>query len=175
VLYWDNASGDPQEDHMYLSGQVKALTGKWPNVLVVGFDVHTALISNATVRDAIKHTEFTGAKETMAKLAGYFGVDKYLPAGAFYNSAAENATDSLGFLVPSDSVWSGYIDPAQARRVYTACRTFAFKDDGRASNGVVARKWDEIQTTTSYAEVEAFWDVRVTAAGAAYFIDDVLT
>jgi hypothetical protein len=175
VLYWDNASGDPQEDHIYLAGQVKALCGQWPNVMVIGFDVFSALVTNATVRDAIKHTQFTGVKEVAAKLAGYFGVEKLLIAGAFYNSAAEGATDVLGFLVPSDSVWAGFIDPTEGKRIYTACKTFAFKDGGRAVNGVVTRKFDLIEETTTYAECEAFWDVKVIAAAGGYFIDDVLT
>lgn len=175
VLYWDNASADPQEDHLYLSGVVKALCGKTPNVMVVGYDVHVALLTSAVVRDAIKHTEFTGPQEVYAKMARFFGVDKYLVAGAFYNSAAEGATDSFGFLVASDSVWAGYIDPREGKKVYTACKTFAYNARGEAADGVVARKWDQQNETSTYHEVDTFWDVKIVAADAGYFIDDVMT
>jgi hypothetical protein len=175
VLFWDDASGDPQEDHYYLSGQVKGLCGKTPNVMVVGWDVHTALVANAQVRDAIKHTSPAGGANIENFLASYFNVEQYIPGGAFYNSAAEGATDSIAFLIPSDSVWAGYVSKRKGARVFTATRTFAFRDDGRASKGVVTRQWQDEERTTTWNECEMFWDMKIISADAGYFIDDVLT
>jgi hypothetical protein len=175
VLYWDNASGDPQADHYYISGLVKAQVGKWPNVMMVGQSVHSALVGNAQVRDALKHTGYAGGKDLESKMAEYFGVEKYLVGGAFYNSAKEGQTKSLAQIFPTDSVWAGYVNPRVGKKVMTAMTTFCFKDGGRASQGVVARQWDDTNITSTISEIETFWDVKIISADAGYFIDDVLT
>lgn len=175
VLYWNNSSGDPQADHYHLAGIVKGLSGHWPNVMVVGSDVHKALVVNPQVRDAIKYTSATGGKMIEDFLAAYFGVEKYLVAGAFYNSAAEGASASLGYILDPDDVWCGYVSQEVKPKTYTACKTFAYRNGGSASKGIQTRSFDIQSKTSTRYEIEVFWDVKVTAADAGYFIDEAVS
>jgi hypothetical protein len=175
VLYWSDSSADPQADHTHLANKVFQLTGKWPNVMVVGSDVLTALIGNSVVRGAIQYVKEAGLQALLDSLAFHFKVEKFLVAGGMYTSTVEGqSTQTQSQLFDADDVWCGYVNPTVGPRTFTAARTFAFKDGGRAKDGVVTRKFELVQETTTWSEIETFWDVKIIAADAAYFIDEAV-
>jgi hypothetical protein len=171
IKQWDQSASTPQADHMTLNGTVKGLCGKDCNTMIMGHKVFRKLITHSVVRDAIKYTDPTMVRVVQSKLAAFFGVEQLFVGGAFYESAAEGATSSVAFLINEDDLWAGYLSKEVKKRTYTAWKVFAYKDGGRAVDGLVTRKFDiEAKTTTRY-EFEMFVDVKVIAADAGYFVD----
>ena len=174
-LYWDNASGDPQADAQTIHSTIKGLIGKHPNVMVVGDTLHNAIVVNPQVRDAIKYTEPTMIRVVESKLAQYFGVEKYIVASAFYNSAAEGAATVMARILNTDSAWIGYVDPTVGTHVMTACKTFCYNMGGRASQGTYAYSYDDPSRTSTYYGIEWYVDVKTIAVDAGAYLSDLLT
>jgi len=176
-LQWDDSSSDPQKDIMTLQAAIHALIGRRANAMVVGADVHTEIITNSVVRDAIKHTEktFIDSVDNNAQLASFFGVTSYSVAGGINNTAKPGQAKSMAYIVNAKDVWLGYVSTKKGRRVLTAARTMAWGGpDGVGADGIVNRKFDiEKETTTRY-EVESFHDVKIVAVDAGAFIDDAV-
>lgn len=174
VKKWSESSGDPLADFAYYGEVMRGLMGEEPNVMVVGAKTHARLLVNAAVRSAYQYSTPTELNTMRAKMAAYFGVEKYLVGGAYRNTAAEGATKTLSFILDDDSVWFGYVNPEIGKRKMTAFRCFAYKDEGRANNGVVTRKFDMVEKTSTRYEIECYWDVQVINADAGVFIADVV-
>lgn len=168
---WDDAAGDPQADIIYYSEVQRGLMGHEANMMVVGAVAHARLLTNATVRDHIKYTSIPTKAKVRQELASYFGVDKYLVAGAYRTTSAETATKAISYILDSKAAWIGYVNPEIGKRKMTSFRTFAYKDGGRASDGVVVRTIDMPWITSTRYEIETFWDVKVINADGGVFFD----
>jgi hypothetical protein len=174
LLQWNDGSSDPQKDILNIQSAVHALIGRYGNVMVVGADVHTNVVTNAVVRDAIKHTDktFTGTI-THAQLASFFGVEKYTVARGIHNTGVEGATVSMGYLVNEKDLWLGYVNPNPGKRKMSATYTFAWKGpEGVGQDGVATRKFDDTDRKITVYEVETYHDVKIVAADAGAFVDD---
>lgn len=178
VLQWNDSSSTPQKDVMALQSAIHALVGRFANVMIVGSDVHTQVVTHSVVRDAIKYTDKTfieGSSLTNAQLASFFGVEKYIVARGIQNTAAEGATASMGYIVNTKDMWLGYAQPSPGKRKMSAAYTFAWTGpDGVGSDGVVTRKFEDIDRKIDVYESEMFIDVKVVAADAAAFVDDLV-
>jgi len=69
-----------------------------PNVAVMGRQVFSQLINHPDITDRVKYTARADQATLANALADLIGVDRVLIGDASYNSAAEGATDSLGFI-----------------------------------------------------------------------------
>jgi len=175
IKQWNESGSTPQADVETLKEAIEDLIGRLPNTMVVGRSVHKRLLTHAIVRDAIKYTEQTTMKniDVNAKMAAFFGVERYLVARAFRNTANEGQTASLGKIVNSLDMWLGYVNPSPGKRKLSAAYTFAWTGpQGVGSDGVVTRKFDIETKTTTRREIETFWDVKVISADAGAFVDD---
>lgn len=173
ILQWNDSSADPQADVQTLQGAIHALIGRYANVMVVGENVHAKLLTNAVVRDAIKHTEKTFVKEVYAQLASFFGLEKYVVARGIYNTAAEGATVSMDYLVNKKDMWLGYVNPNPGKKKMSAAYTFAWTGpDGVGQDGVVTRQFPDKDRKVDVYEVETFHDVKIISADAGAFVDD---
>jgi hypothetical protein len=176
-LQFDQATSDPLQTILKAKEAVHALIGKHPNCIIAGRDANIGIQTNAAVRDAFKGFASTGAKDmSAAKLANYFGVETYRVARSFYNSAKEGQTASLASLFGTKDLWLGYVQPNPGKKKISACYTFAWiGPDGVASeNGIVTRRFDIPERTTTKAEVEMFVVVKVIAASAGAFLEDAV-
>lgn len=172
VLHWSDSSSDPQADVQYIITRIKTLAGKDANLISLGSDVYSKLVTNAAVRDAIKYTEPTLVRVVQGKLASYLGVDRLVVGAAVQNTAAEGATTALAQIVNPKDVFVGYVNPKPGKRTYTAFKAFAWKGrDGGASDGVIMRKFDMQELTSTRVEAELRLDIKVVAADAGAFID----
>lgn len=175
-LQWNDSSADPQKNTEVLKSAVHSLIGRFPNVMVVGADVHAQVITNTVVRDAIKHTDKTfidGASLSNTQLASFFGVERYLVARGIYNTAAKGATVSMGYLVNKKDLWLGYISPTKGKKKLTAVSVFAWRGpDGVGSNGLVTYKYDDDDIRSTVYGIEEYIDVKIISADAGAFVDD---
>jgi len=174
ILQWNDSSSDPQTDVLTLQAAIHALIGRYANVMVVGADVHTQVVTHPIVRAAIQYTEKTFVGNiTNAQLASFFGVDQYKVARGIYNTGAEGATVSMGYIVNAKDMWLGYVNPNPGKRKMSASYTFAWKGpDGVGQDGVATRKFDDLDRKVTVYEVETYHDVKIISADAGAFVDD---
>ncbi len=106
--FWGTTS-DPMNDVDKLKSAIKSQTGFLPNTLTVTPDVFFALRNNAAVLDRIKYTQRGLVSEDL--LATLFGVEKFLVAWAVQNTANENQTAAMNYLVSNQALLC-YANPA---------------------------------------------------------------
>ena len=80
---WSHADSTPAKEVRSVYNTIRQGIGMDPNTLLVGKQVHDALINNADVVDRIKHTQpAIGDAIDEAALARYFRVEKYVVGAA---------------------------------------------------------------------------------------------
>lgn len=81
---WDNDASSPSKAVQTAKAEVAGKIAMEPNTLVVGQEVHRALINNQDVIDRIKYvSESTPDAITAPLLARYFGVERYRVGRAY--------------------------------------------------------------------------------------------
>jgi hypothetical protein len=121
---FNDAASDPVETlDIYKTAMAQA-TGKMPNTLVLGANVHNALRTNPSMVDRVKYTQ-TGIM-TAALLAALFEVDKVKTCRSVYNAALEGATDDFEFIADPNAMWLGYIEPTATLDAPTAIARFGW-------------------------------------------------
>lgn len=169
---WNTAGSTPVADVMAQKKSVKDKCGKKPNVMVVAENVHLALLNNNDILSRLSATE--RAVVTEAILAQLFGVDKYIVGEAVYNTAAKGAADSLSSILGVDGVLLAYAAPQPNIMIPSAGYVFASKQFASNDWGLIARKWDMTEITSTRYEVEFKMDAKVVCATAGAFISDAV-
>lgn len=140
-------------------------TGKMPNTIVMGANVHTALRTNDDIVDRVKYTGRGIA--TLAVLAEMFEVDRVRVARGVYNTAAEGADDDLEFIVDENGMWIGYIEPTPRLDAPTAVARFGWTGlipgATSQSGGVITRGRDDRAYSDWIHSRNAFDYVQVSA------------
>lgn len=125
--------------------QMLQATGKMPNTLILGANVHVALRSNPDLVDRLKYTQ-TGIA-SLQNLASLFEVDSVSVAASIYNAAAEGATDDFEFIADPNAMWLGYIEPTARMDAPTAVARFGWTGlipgATQPNGGVITRGRDD--------------------------------
>lgn len=124
VTKWSLAGSTPVADVDNYRAVVKALTGYWPNKLLLSVDTLNALKSNADILDRIKYTQ--KGLVTTDILAGLFEVDQVLVAAANETLSQEGAADEFGFIANSGQALLAYVAPEPGVRVPSAMYNFSW-------------------------------------------------
>lgn len=93
---WDNGASDPKSDIQAAIARLLKSTGRKPNRMLVGFEVHQALQRHPLVREQFKYTSSESIDENM--LAKFFGIDQYIVSGATYSTNNEGETAANAFI-----------------------------------------------------------------------------
>ena len=147
AVAWNNSSGVPITNVRTQMAFMKKNTKKRPNCLVVSTDVHNALMDNAQVIALMPTTDWRIPTE--ADLAKAFGVEKYIVAGASYNSAAKGATLAMTDIFGSAQALLCYVNPAMSRMTPRAGAIFVPINYGGNNYGIKAWEYyiDRIHST----------------------------
>jgi len=86
----------PVGDVRTAKATVHAASGKTPNMMVVGKQVHDKLLDHPDILERIKYTQRGVVTEDI--LARLFEVDKYVIGKALYDSSQEGGTESLAYV-----------------------------------------------------------------------------
>lgn len=120
-------------------------TGKMPNTLILGVNVHMALRTNPDIVDRLKYTQ-TGIAST-ENLAALFEVQNIGMAASLYNAAAEGADDDFEFIADPNAMWLGYIEPTARMDAPTAIARFGWTGlipgATQPNGGVITRGRDD--------------------------------
>lgn len=94
VTQWsDTTNSDPKKAVL----DAKAGMIKSPNTMIVGAQVHNALLVHPKILDAVKYTS-GGVTVTNETLARYFGVERYFVGEAFNDTANDGQAETLGYV-----------------------------------------------------------------------------
>jgi hypothetical protein len=163
---WDDYAGsDPIGDVRDAKATVHAASGKMPNVMVVGYQVHLKLLDHPDILERIKYTQ--KGIITADILAAVFEVDRYLIGKALYDSSQEGGTESLGY-VWGKNVALLYAEPSPGLKKVS----FGYQFQSR---GFRTKKWREEGRDGDFIEAGEVKDEKVVAASCGYLYTTVIS
>jgi len=163
---WDDYAGsDPVNDVLTAKATVHAASGKMPNVMVVGYQVHLKLLNHPDILEKIKYTQ--KGIVTADLLAQVFEVDKYLVGKALYDTAQEGVAESLSY-VWGKSVALLYSESSPGLKKVS----FGYQFQSR---GFRTKKWREEGREGDFIEAGEIRDEKVVAAGCGYLYTTVVS
>ena len=172
-IQFDQSASDPQVTAERVHTAVRTLTGKRCNTFIAGLSVHRELVTNPIVRDAVKYTARTSLDELYGALAGFLGVEKYIPAGNFSNTAQQGQTASLSPILSAVDAWMGYVAPLPGMKTLSAFNVLGFNGGGKSgkSNGMSVSSFDIPPKKCTRHELSLDVDVKVISADCGAFLD----
>jgi hypothetical protein len=143
-----------------------------PNVFLVTPDVFFALKNNAQVLDRIKYTQRGIVTEDL--LAELLGVSKFLVMWAVENTAAENVTPDMGYLL-SEKALLVYANPTPS--ILQPSAGYIFSWAGRFGNGAAGTRIKSFRMEhleSDRIEGEAAYDMKLVGADLGCYFYDLL-
>lgn len=171
----DGANSDPLSLVDAKKEQVKKLTTKTPNVLVVGARVHRALKNHPDLREIIKYTQRGIINNELIRAA--FGIDRYLVADGVYNTAVEGATDSFDFMHLDDAMLMAYAADSPGLETPSAGYTFAWTGflNGAANlMGTAIERGRDDFAHSDHFEIRSATDINLVSADLGVFFTNVV-
>lgn len=169
-LQFDQAASDPILVIDTEKDAMTQLTGKRPNILVMGPAVFRTLRTHAAIQEVIKYTQRGIA--TPELLASLFEVDRVVIPRSIYNAADEGAADDFQWIVDDKAMWLGYLDPNPTVESVTAIATFAWTGlipgATNAIGGVVERGRDD-RAHSDFFQMRMAWDMKRVSADLGKF------
>ena len=161
---WSSDSSDILTDIETGMYTVAKTIGREPNVAVCGRGLWRYIRNHPDILDRVKYGAGPGspAKADQGTVAALIGVDKFLVAGAIYDSAMEGVTSSVS-LIAGNHLWLGYVTPAPALEAPSAGYVFQYK------NREVSR-YLEAQEHQDVVEARMSWATIVTSPDAGYLV-----
>ena len=169
---WDEASSDPEKDVENGRQTILKKTGRKPNTLTVGSEVHAALKRHPLVKDKYKHTSSESISRDM--LARFFEVDRYLVGEASYDSAAEGATDSDAFILGKHALLT-FSAARPSLILPSAGYTFNWSQFSGANNGVRVKNFRMEKNEADRIEGQWAYDQKLVSSNSGYFFSTCVT
>jgi hypothetical protein len=166
VKQWNDAASTPIEDVRAWKTYVHKLTGRRPNVLVLGQEAYDALADHPDIVDRIKYSGGIGNDRPMVvsrqAMAAVFEVEEVLVAGGVQNTANEGATASYSFIVGKQALLV-YRAPRPGLKVPSGGYTFEWSGRAGSVEGqrILRFRMDPIKSDR--VEIEAAFDMKVVA------------
>lgn len=150
------STGDPIGDIEVASLAMLARTGFRPNTMVMGAEVWSQVKQHQDILDRVNRGQTVGAAEVMrSTLAGLTEIPRILVAESIFNSAAEGATNSPGFIF-GDHVLLLYVAPRPGRYTASAGYTFAWRGlSGSSVAGTRMSRFEDPKTRSRRIEIES--------------------
>jgi len=163
---WDDYAGsDPIGDVQTAKDTVHAASGKMPNVMIVGKQVHSKLLHHPDILERIKYTQKGLVTEDL--LATMFEVDRYVVGKALYDSSEEGDSEVLAY-VWGKSVALIYSEPSPGLKKVSYGYQFQ-------SRGFRTKKWREEGREGDFVESGEIRDEKVVATACGYLYTTVVS
>lgn len=175
--FWDDdANGDPFSDLAFAVTTILGGTGFMANTLTLSWNVYQALRKHPLVIDRIKYTNpaYAGTiNETL--LAQAFDINRVVVSKAVFNSAGENLTATMGFVMGKHALVT-YSAPAPGLMQPTAGYTFGWAGfTGLNTLGVrvaqIPMNWLGLGTIRNEAEMA--FDMQVVGSDLGFFFNGI--
>lgn len=169
---WDDyANSSPISDVNTGKSWILQETGQEVTTMVVGYQVHNALLQHPDMIDRIKYVQAATQATVEKALADIFGIRDYKVGKAVMNSGQENQADSMSF-VWGKNVLMLHRPPAPGRNVPSAGYCFRWKPEGFTDFVVETKDDDDIKARLK--RVGYFQDEVVTAKSLMYLLSTVV-
>jgi hypothetical protein len=163
---WDQyATSDPIGDVKTARDTVKKAVLKMPNRLLLGYEVFSDLQNHPEIIERIKYSQL--GVVTAELLAEIFVIEEVWIADAEQNVANENQDPDMEYIWGKNA-WVFYINPAPAIRKVSFGYTFR-----RGPRQV--ERWDERWVKAQFVRVTDWYEQKIVAAPAAYFIQNAIS
>lgn len=178
TVYWgDDANGDPFSDIALGQTTILQNTGFKANVLAMGWPVYQALRKHPLVVDRIKYTMTAYAGTITPELmAQAFDVEEIVVSEGVYNSAAEGATDVMGFMMGKHALLC-YRNKAPGLMVPSAGYIFPWEGfTGENGLGIRVMQIDLpwLGKGTVRTEAEMSFDMQAIGTDLGYFFSGIV-
>lgn len=163
-----DAAADPFGDMDTARDAVMQKTGKMPNLLVLGYQVFSALTRLALVKSLLSDNK--NRVVTLADLQELFKVPRIIVGSAVSRSAGVNS-----FIWGKHAVLL-YTQAATSKEDVSACKTFVWRNAPRSTNGMIVgmqpHPFDDTQSEIQ--RVHFYHDEKITASESIYLIEDAV-
>lgn len=168
-LQWDQSSSTPITDMRTGIRTVQKAIGRKPNVALIGPLVWDVLVDHSTVKSRIATSQTQIVTEQL--IAALLGLDRVIVGESIYNSAAEGQTASMSHQL-GKSVLLAYVTSAPSMDEPSAGYIFSWSEfDGvSAANAAAIRTYRQDDIKSDWYEGNSFFDMRVTASDAGYYL-----
>lgn len=174
---WSTSTSTPIEDVITAKATVKQNTGREPNTMVVGYQVHQKLIRHPDIIDLVKYSGSPANMPvvTVSALAQLFGVKRYQVCGAVGATNVENETAAYGFVQGKHALLA-YVTDAPSKEEPSAGYTFAWTGVGAGvlTEPVAISQWYDQDTRSDVWEIEAGWANVPTGTDLGYMFVSVV-
>lgn len=161
------------QDVQVAKDTIHASTGQDPDVLVLPRGVFNALRQAPEIKAYYSNVQ--GGLITKENLASIFQVPEIVVANELTNTASEGQTASLG-AVWSDEAFLCIARPSQDLKALNWARTFNWTAmGGSGPAGISTFTYDENEIDSRIVRARQYTDEKVIAAGAAYYLSNVLS
>lgn len=168
---WDDyASGDPVADVLTARKTISNATGYDGNTLIVGLDVHHAILNHPDVIDRMKYTNVASVANLAGMVGAMFGLANYLVCSASYNSVNEGQSGTYAGIVANDALVC-HTSPTPGILVPSAGYTFAW--EGGGGMGAIGQYFAPDRRADILQHIEQ-WDQKAVATDLGYFFNTVI-
>lgn len=171
---WDISTSTPIEDITNEIVLMASQTGFKPNTLVLGPKVLYALKNHPDILDRIKYTQ--RGIVTSDILAALFEVDRILVPWGVVNTANQEATDDIDFIMGNHALLM-YVNPRPAIKQPSAGYTFTwtgFDGAGEFGNRIVRLPMDQLGLGTERIEIDIAFDNKIICSDLGSFFKDIV-
>lgn len=178
-LQFNQAGANPTAVILRAKTGMALSTGKTPNTMVVGANVHNWLLQSPYILDLIKYSQ--RGVITNDLLAQLFGVEQYRVAQAVYNSAQEKVTPdavNMQWIVDANSVWLGYIERTPSMDAPTAIANFVWTNlvpNGNNGNGGVISRGRDGRAYSDFFHIRDANDFQAVAPDLGVFLSNAVS
>ncbi len=170
---WDNyesSSSDPFADIETMRSSVISNSMKFPNVLILGYQVYEKICNHPLVLDRVKGGATTNIPALLseAELAKLFKVDRVLVGRAIVNANNVGQTASYGYVWGKYALMA-YINPAPLQVKNVTCSLSPMARDFRT------KRWRDEEVEGEWIETGEIIDEIVPAAAAGYLFGTVVS
>ena len=173
AILWDAAGGDPIIDIDEQMVAVMEKTGRKPNKLTFSMDTWIQVKNNPNVLDRIKHTQTGVVTEQI--FAALVGVEELVILRSVENTAAEGATDVMGFIGGTKAALLSYTTKAASLLEPTAMYTFVWTGLVGSTNGMRIKNFRMEHLDSDRVEAEAAFVHKVVAPDLGVFFEAVIS
>lgn len=170
---WDDYASDPVKDIDVAQALILQNTGREPNKLIVGYQVHKALKRHPLVRDMYKYTSAESITEAM--IANALELEEYLVAKASYATNNEGGTKAYSFIQGKHALLM-YADGNPSIMEPCAGAIFAWTDLTAVNQaGVAIDQYYDQKTKDDIVRGQFAFDMKVTGSDLGYFFSGAVS
>lgn len=167
------AGGDPVSQIWRMMEQVQNTTALKPNSIIMGWRAWNLFRRNSNARNYINGVNNGGGAVTRTQAAAAFEVERFLVAGAFYNTANEAQAASLTANALADACMVYYAPMAASRETPSFMYSFRWAAPELGTPMAVIRHPFDTRKRIEGIELQYYQDERVTGYDYAALLASV--